>query len=372
MGRSSNKKKGRAAKSGNPNVTKSSEHLEKRETRASRSKTSDEAQKSECPEQQNETDMSTMLSKVLQKHNISGVNMQDQTAVILALLTVIDLKSECCHKSGDPEVTCEKEEETCGGREVEGEKGDSEIRCEKKEETRGGWKEVEGRGSAEVRKGLAGLEGRIRENEDFSDFCHQRSLKGNILLCSPSDPEKNLVTLIKSPEECENEGMSYTDHILDLVKQHYEVEIPIQDIVAIHPTKKSGHCILKIWNRRMNSAYQKLCESIKRGGKSGRLRREAQGGGRGESQNNGVVNTQQNQGRSNFWATFQMTRRRSELISTLKVLKKEKKIATFSSNENGDIWVKLNHQQKKIQITYDWRVQGSRTDTALELKARIS
>ena len=233
-------------------------------------------------------------------------------------------------------------------------------------------KEVEGRGLKEVREGMMGLEDRTRENSDFIDFCHQRSLKGNILLCSPSDPEKNLVSLIKSPEECEKEGMTYTDHILDLVKQHYEVDIPTQDIVAVHPTKKPGFCILKIWNRKMNSAYQKLCESIKTGGKFCRMRKQAEGGGKGERRGTQGVSNQQSQGRSNFWATFQMTRRRSELISTLKVLKKEKKIASFSSNENGDIWVKLNQQQKKTQITFDWRIQGSRTDTALELKSRVS
>ena len=175
---------------------------------------------------------------------------------------------------------------------------------------------------------------------------------------------------MKTPEACEREGLSYTDHILGLVKEHYEVEVPADDVVAIHPTKKEGFCILKIWNRKAGSAYQKLCTAIKTGGKFGRERREKQAEERGERRRGQEERTQRV--RPNFWATFQLTRRRSDLISKLKSLKKEKKISQFSSNENGDIFIKVDQKQKNQRLTYDWKVFNSKTVTIEEVMKLVS
>ncbi|MCP4052469.1 MAG: hypothetical protein GY739_05250, partial [Mesoflavibacter sp.] len=122
------------------------------------------------------------------------------------------------------------------------------------------------------------LEARVRKNEDFTDAVHQRTAKGVIFVLSPENPQKNLKTIITSPEDLD--GETYQEQIIRLVKEYYGVLIPKQDIVACHPTK-SGGAVIRFGNRNSNSAFDKLCTAIKTGGlkkKVGKTERENEKG----------------------------------------------------------------------------------------------
>ena len=208
----------------------------------------------------------------------------------------------------------------------------------------------------------------MRKNEDFTDAVHQRTCKGNIFVFSPENPQKNLKTIITSPEDLD--GETYQEQIIRLVNEHYGVLIPEQDIVNCHPTK-SGGAIIRFGNRKSNSAFDKLCTAIKTGGrkkKDGKTERENKKGvnEKGENERGENEGGEKDKGASNktyaevtkaspnFWLSFMLTQRRSELVRELKQQKKNKKICKFTSDENGEIYVIKQQGTPKIRLTMDW------------------
>ena len=74
----------------------------------------------------------------------------------------------------------------------------------------------------------------------------------------------------------------------------------------------------------------------------------------------------------NFWLTFQLTKRRSDLIKKLKELKKDGKISRFTSNENGVINLVRNKGEAPKRLTMDYRVDHSKTYYIAELLQLVS
>ena len=52
-----------------------------------------------------------------------------------------------------------------------------------------------------------------------------------------------------------------------------------------------------------------------------------------------------------LYANFQLTRKRSTLLFHLRVLKREKKIAKFYSDENGNISLRVEEKGPKVKLT---------------------
>ena len=61
-----------------------------------------------------------------------------------------------------------------------------------------------------------------------------------------------------------------------------------------------------------------------------------------------------NDGKPNFWITFMLSARRSNMIRELKQLKKNKKNHKFISDENGEIYMMPKEGHPKIRLTLDW------------------
>ena len=201
-------------------------------------------------------------------------------------------------------------------------------------------------------------------------------MKGNILFASPENESKNLKSIIQEPEEIGEEN--YTQHICDTIKEHYGVTIdPVLDIAACHPTSK-GCGIIRFKNRRMGSAFAKLCSAILKGPKS--TKKEGPDGEEGEGSAEGQGEGAQKDGskkvrkgvRPNFWLTFQLTKRRADLIKKLKELKKSGKISHFTSNENGVINLFINKGEAPKRLTMDYRVFQSKTYYIAELLQLVS
>ena len=114
-----------------------------------------------------------------------------------------------------------------------------------------------------------------------------------------------------------------TSHIQQLVESKYNVSIPDSDIQALHHLP-NGTVIMRIWNRRPGSAWCDLLNAIKSG-----------------------MNAE-----VNFYANFHLTRRRSALLYDLRVLKREKKINKFYTDENGSISFRSKEKGLKQKVTY--------------------
>ncbi len=294
-----------------------------------------------------DTKVANELSLLLKKCNLDqDFNLDDKTSVQNLLIKILKLLSGAsdCASSSSPG----------GNKGARGKNG----------------KTVEGAGGSGVGEGGKGvtptnqswlekLESRMRKQEDFSDFIHQKSLKGIILVFSPENSAKQLKTIIKSPEDLN--GETYTEQIIRLVNEHYGVKIPIQDIINCHPTK-SGGAIIRFGNRKANSAFDKLCSAIKSGrrkakeGGVGVGEGESQKGDRGaeEGKERTYADATKNDGKPNFWMTFMLSARRSNMIRELKQLKKNKKIHKFTSDENGEIYMMPKEGHPKIRLTMDW------------------
>ena len=176
------------------------------------------------------------------------------------------------------------------------------------------------------------IEERVREQGDYLDEIHQRGMKGNLMISSPTNGGKT--SLIKSPEELEAAGVSVTDHVRELIKAKYDVELPAEDIQACHhvpswPKGRRGKpeyrsIVLRIWNRRAGSAWSVLIGKIMSGGNRA----------------------------TNVYANFQLTKRRSDLVYNLRKLKEAKKISKFYTNENGQVCYRISENSNKVKVTF--------------------
>lgn len=176
------------------------------------------------------------------------------------------------------------------------------------------------------------LEGRLRAQEDELDESRQRSLKGNLIVSSISYSNSPKPCLLKSDEQLNKENLSLTDHIISVIREKYSVVLPPQDIQACHrlPTQvKKGQTanvavVLRIWNRKIGSAWSQICEKIKSGVKP----------------------------EMNVYLNFQLTRHRSALLHDIRHLRKENKIAKFYVDENAKIQIKVKDTDRKLTLTY--------------------
>ena len=167
------------------------------------------------------------------------------------------------------------------------------------------------------------MEERVRIQEDEVDECRQRGLKGNLILSSPTNWANNKATVIKTDDQLKQDNETLTSHILGLVNTKYEVNVPVGDVQALHRLP-NGTVILRIWNRRPGSAWDRLLHAIKTGKNAG----------------------------FHFFANFHLTRRRNGLLYEIRQLKKAGRIHKFYTDENGKISFRTKDKGDKHQVTY--------------------
>ena len=165
------------------------------------------------------------------------------------------------------------------------------------------------------------VEQQFREQEDDLDDMRQRSMKGNLLLSSTKEHE---AAMFPKEEVLEAKGENVMDLARDLVKRKFKVDIPEEDLGTVHYLPKG--LIIRFLNQRPGSAWSKLTNAIKSGNKEGDQELP-------------------------IFANFQLTRKRSTILFHLRVLKREKKIAKFYSDENGAISLRVEEKGPKIKLT---------------------
>ena len=211
---------------------------------------------------------------------------------------------------------------------------------EEKEKIGEQWQDT--KGVKGVKEEMKKMKKEQRNLEDSVDAVKQRNLKGNIIINSHSNETKKVESLLLDDDNLEEKKMSVLDHVSDLIQEHYEVTIPASDVAACHRLKKGG-VLIRFWNRKNGSAYQKLVSAIKCGGKFGKERKEGR-----------VSRTSFNKKPPNMFCCFHLTKKRADIIKHLKALKKAGKIWSFQSNQNGMIYMKATETGPKTALTKDW------------------
>ena len=185
-----------------------------------------------------------------------------------------------------------------------------------------------------------GTKQQIRALKDDNDCIWQRNLKSNIILNSPDLPTKNLKTVFKSDETLLKENKSIKKHCRELISEHYGVEIPESDIAACHRLKGPGSVLIKFNNRCNDSAYSRLVKAVKKGGLKGEEKRNAK-----------TKEAKEKIKFPNFFLCFHLTRRRGMLVQHLKALKRQGKINSFSTDQNGTIHMQVKRDGAWETIT---------------------
>ena len=135
------------------------------------------------------------------------------------------------------------------------------------------------------------------------------------------------------------------DHFSDIINKKYKVKVPRGDVQACHRLP-SGSIIIKIWRRTNGSPWQNLINSIRTGGDKN----------------------------INCYLNFHLTKTQNNFLHKVRQLKKKNIITTFSSDENGSIYIQKKEDDKKMRITSHYGKKGEKckTYTVPELKELVS
>lgn len=160
----------------------------------------------------------------------------------------------------------------------------------------------------------------LRTLADDADATQQRSLKGSIVMSSPTGGGKS--SEIKTDAVLTSEGSNLFTHTADLIKRKYGVVIVEADLTTIH--RLGGGVLLRFASFMPNSNWDKLCRAIK---------------------------TKPTGETLNMFLSFHLTQRRNSLFWNVRQLHREKRIAKFFSDENGAISIIKCGEEDKLKVT---------------------
>jgi hypothetical protein len=125
-----------------------------------------------------------------------------------------------------------------------------------------------------------------------------------------------------SEEELATEGKDLKQHVAALTKDKYDITIEPKDIDTCYRPPKSG-IFISFFNTSPGSAFQKLATEIR------------------------SVKGLQN----NVYFNFTLTKRRSHLLFEVRKLKQSKTIFKYFSDEDGNISMKVDKNQRTEKLT---------------------
>ena len=121
-----------------------------------------------------------------------------------------------------------------------------------------------------------------------------------------------------------------------LIKLKTGIDIPVHDVVACHTLSKKGSSyIIRINNRRPGSAWSVLAVGMLTG-------------------KNSVTGSNFTQ--DNLFLNFQLTKKKSELVSAVKDARKAKTISKYGIDQNGRVTVKVRSTSKQ------WKEVATRSE----------
>ena len=148
-------------------------------------------------------------------------------------------------------------------------------------------------------------------------------MKGTLII---SSPERGQIRTEAEHRRREWQDGSYgvesdLDMVIRMVYEKTGVWIPYTDVSGCHRFGKARSLsyVLKIWNRKQHSAWEELSWMMLTG--------------------KGYYD-------KNIFINFMLTARRTELSKQVRMAKKDRKIAKYSIDQNGKIWVKKTGTEK--------------------------
>ena len=134
----------------------------------------------------------------------------------------------------------------------------------------------------------------------------------NAILIISCDTNGNKKSIIKTLKALDIENTSVTDHVVEIIKKKFDIEVPKHDIQACHhlPNRQNPDqpkaILIRFLNRKPGSAWNHLVNKILSGG--------------------GDKNV-------NLFLNFQLTLRRNNLLFQLRKMKKEKKYVSYTATK---------------------------------------
>ena len=158
---------------------------------------------------------------------------------------------------------------------------------------------------------------KIKDLEVKCDEGRQREMKGTLII---SSPERGQIRTEAEHRRREWEDGSYgvesdLDMVIRMVYEKTGVWIPYSDVSACHRFGKarSHSYVLKIWNMKQYSVMEEL---------------------------SWMMLTGKEYYDKNIFINFMLTDRRTELSKQVRMAKKDRKIAKYSIDQNGKVWIK--------------------------------
>ena len=159
----------------------------------------------------------------------------------------------------------------------------------------------------------------VRELEDEIDHLKQKSLKGKIIITSKIPQGDGC---IKTDAQIKQEGGTLANHVKNLAKFKYNIDITEDDIASCFHLPKGG-ILVTFWQKWSGSPYQKLVAAIK------------------SPMNSHIP----------LYFNFMLTKRRSKLLFNIRKLKQNDKIYKFYSDEDGCISIKAKPGDRNTKVT---------------------
>lgn len=208
-----------------------------------------------------------------------------------------------------------------------------------------------------TKKELTTLRNAVKRLQDESDHHQQYSHKGNVILHSES--------LAAKLEEGPLSEDQHLEWCLKEVERYSAVKVEKSDLTACHPLAKPGSAVLRFRDRLHGSKYSRLSTAIMKGGVYGEAVRSVKEAnkkkGRGEE-------LEEYPPRLGVFLNFQLTGRRAKIQKKLRDLKKEKKISTYFTDCNGNLYLRVSENSPKIRLTVDINDNMTHTFTLKEIQ----
>ena len=169
---------------------------------------------------------------------------------------------------------------------------------------------------------LSDLRALVSDLKDELDEVRQRSMKGNLIVTSKERTGRNgrkIPSLAKKKDQ-----ESDLKLVLRLIKEKTDVDVPVEDVQACHVLGRfdSGSYIVRFNNRRSGSAWDSV---------------------------NNMMMTGKDMSNANIFINFQLTKHRSDLSYQVRAAKRDRKIFSYSVDQNGRVSVrKIQNGEKTV------------------------
>ena len=171
------------------------------------------------------------------------------------------------------------------------------------------------------------------------DEARQRGMKGNLVLHSPATSASE--SILKPKQKLRTGGISDLESMAEACVRAIEaktgIRVPLEDVSACHPLQRRGTepnttFVIRIWNRREGSAWEKLTPGLMTGRQPG-----------GSNFTN-----------ANLFINYQLTPMRGDLVKAVRTAKVARRLHKYSVDANGRCFVQLDNRSSP------WREVTSR------------